>query len=146
MWHATASAIILHTELTWKCSKLYLRFFFKSAQLYIWSRKGACMYSCICLFQSHARPIGFRINLCGQTCCGVTHSYDMVRVLTYSYLKCTHNTLLSLGTGANPEPPIRGVLIKIFAREARRKFWPRPFLRNRTHLIAVKRGNNQKTW
>ena len=35
-----------------------------------------------------------------------------------------------------------GVLDKIFACE---KFWPRPFLRNHTHLIAAKRGNKQKT-
>ena len=48
-----------------------------------------------------------------------------------------------LSAGGDPEPLLRGVLNSTFVRES---FGHAPFLGNHTHLIAAKRGNNQKTW
>ena len=64
-------------------------------------------------------------------------------------------TLTFMRTSAQFDTPFRGgsrtsnkggAKVNICARSARENFGHAPFLRNHAHLIAAKRGNNQKTW
>ena len=67
-------------------------------------------------------------------------------VISASIRAVFHQNFWQKCRGGSRASNMGGAILNICVQSARESFWPRPLLRNHTHLIAVKRGNNLKTW